>query len=365
MSTNKKHIVITGPSLIDPGGVSNYYTNILPILNKNKEFSITYFPLGKTQRSFGILYPLFDQVSFKKKIKKETPCITHINPSLDIKSFIRDGLLVRQSIKNNIKVVVMFHGWDHCFQEKINKKYFWFFKATFAKADYFIVLASEFADQLRDWGVNAPIYLGTTSVQNSLLNGFSLSRKISEIRFNKTIKVLFLARLENKKGALETLKAINILQGKNYKVTLTIAGDGPAMQTIQSYIKKNNIEPDRVNLIGYVTGDEKKSAFATHQIYCFPTSYGEGLPTSVLEAMAFAMPVITRPMGGLKDMFKNGKMGYISKTTDPEVIAQYIEKLINNRELMVEMANYNNNYALNNVMGNEVASTIRDIYVRL
>lgn len=365
MDTNKKHIVITGPSLIDPGGVSSYYASILPILSKNEKFSITYFPLGKTQRSFGVLYPLFDQILFRKKIKKENPCIIHINPSLDMKSFIRDGLLVRQSIKNNKKVVVMFHGWDHCFQEKINKKYFWFFKMTFAKANYFIVLASEFSDQLRAWGVNAPIYLGTTSVQNALLNGFSLSKKISEIKFNKTIKVLFLARLESKKGALETLKAIEILQGKNYKVTLTIAGDGPAMQVIQCYIKKNNIKLDRVNVISYVTGDEKKSAFATHQIYCFPTSYGEGLPTSVLEAMAFAMPVITRPMGGLKDMFENGKMGYISKTTDPEVIAQYIEKLVNDRELMVEMANYNNNYAINNVMDSEVASTIRDIYMRL
>jgi glycosyltransferase involved in cell wall biosynthesis len=42
-------------------------------------------------------------------------------------------------------------------------------------------------------------------------------------------------------------------------------------------------------------------------IFFFPF-YGEGMPISVLEAMAFSMPVITRNVGGIKDFFINGEM---------------------------------------------------------
>lgn len=44
-------------------------------------------------------------------------------------------------------------------------------------------------------------------------------------------------------------------------------------------------------------------------IFFFPF-YGEGMPISVLEAMAFSMPVITRNVGGIKDFFINGEMGF-------------------------------------------------------
>lgn len=74
---------------------------------------------------------------------------------------------------------------------------------------------------------------------------------------------------------------------------------------------------------------KKIETFISHDIYCFPT-YGEGMPVSLLEAMAFGFPVVTRPVGGIKDFFENGKHGFLTNSKDPEIFAELIEKFLKN-----------------------------------
>ncbi len=53
----------------------------------------------------------------------------------------------------------------------------------------------------------------------------------------------------------------------------------------------------------------------------------------LLEAMAFGLSVITRLIGGIKDFFQQGKMGFITDSKDPQVLADYIRVLTVNLEL--------------------------------
>lgn len=55
-----------------------------------------------------------------------------------------------------------------------------------------------------------------------------------------------------------------------------------------------------------MTGKLLSEQFESGDIYILPT-YFEGMATSVLEAMAFGLPIITTPTGGVKDFFKKGK----------------------------------------------------------
>jgi len=57
-----------------------------------------------------------------------------------------------------------------------------------------------------------------------------------------------------------------------------------------------------VKFLGYVRGPNKVDALENNDIYCFPSYFGEGMPNSVLEALAFGMPVITCCVGGLTDI---------------------------------------------------------------
>jgi glycosyltransferase involved in cell wall biosynthesis len=88
-------------------------------------------------------------------------------------------------------------------------------------------------------------------------------------------------------------------------------------------VKEKNIP--NVNFKGYLRGAQIQEVFRNATIYIFPTNYGEGMPTSVLEAMAFGLPVLTSPIGGINDFFQDGEMGFLINPTD---INTYVEKII-------------------------------------
>ena len=98
----------------------------------------------------------------------------------------------------------------------------------------------------------------------------------------------------------------------------------------------------------------------TSELYLFPT-YSEGMPTSVLEAMAFGLPVITRPVGGLKDFFENGEMGYMLESLDPEVYVHHIETLIKDVKLTKRISDYNYRFIKEHSLASKIAKNLEDI----
>ena len=143
---------------------------------------------------------------------------------------------------------------------------------------------------------------------------------------------------------------------------LTVAGDGTILSDLKELATSLNLSQSQVNFIGDIRGERKAHVFNENHIYCFPSSYGEGLPNSVLEALAFGLPVLTRPVGGLPDIFKDGKMGYLVEGKSPEEIADCLEKMIGNREKMVNMGINNAKYAKEHFMASIVAERLQKIY---
>lgn len=360
MNSKKKYILITLPSLQDQGGVASFYNAILPSLSGG-EYAVSTLQIGSTSGHGNRLYPITDQLRFRRTITNHRSSLVHINPSLDIKSFFRDGLFVYQAKRKRLPVIVFFHGWQKDFEQVVSKKLLWFFRRSFGKADAFIVLATEFKEVLQRWGIAQPIHLETTTVDESLLANFSISNKLTQVKDAHEIKILFLARLEREKGVFETVDAVSSLIQKGLPVSLSIAGDGNIMDELQQYVEKRRIPKKSIRFLGYVKNSDKITAFTDHHIYCFPT-YGEGLPTSVLEAMAFGIPIITRPVGGLADFFQDGRMGFLCQGKTPAEIASALEKVISDKSLLLKMGKYNHIYAKEHFMASAVAKKLTDIY---
>jgi glycosyltransferase involved in cell wall biosynthesis len=356
-------LLLTTPAFNDPGGVASYINSVLPFLAKM--YDVQCFEIGSTRNKSRILHPIVDQIGFHRLISTTQFDMCHVNPSLNLKCFFRDGLLIWQAKKAGLPIIVFMHGWRKDFEHKVSQKFLRFFQNTFGQADAFIVLASEFKKVLRQWGVAQPIFLGTTTVEESLLENFSIEDKAVRIRQAEKIKILFLSRLEREKGVFEAVDAVSELVAKKLPVVLSIAGDGSVMGELRQYINEKKNPGNTIQLLGYVKGLEKKAAFADNHLYCFPTYYGEGLPTSVLEAMAFGMPVVTRPVGGIADFFEEGRMGYLCNGRDPAELVQLLERLLSDREKLIEIGRYNHVFAKENFMGAKVAENLKYIYDRI
>ncbi len=354
-------IVITMRTLDHLGGVVSYYKSVLPYIRNEESLDVVCFYLGSRRKSLSLFHPITDQLRFRNFLKKEMPDLVHVNPSLDFKSFVRDGLLIWQSKRKNIPVLVFFRGWNDTFETIVEKRFKWFLEETYLKVDCFIVLASDFREKLRKWGVESDILLGTTAVDNQLVNKFDIDEKINGIRERDKIKILFLSSIEKEKGIFETIDAFALLLNKGYNICLSIAGDGKAFNEATNYARKKEFPINRLNFLGYVSGDDKIKTFKEHDVYCFPT-YGEGMPNSVLEAMAFGMPVITRPVGGLKDFFNDGKMGFLANGKTGEEIANLLEILICDKGLLSEISRYNYDFAKSNFMASTVAEKLIKTY---
>lgn len=352
-------VLIVGPDLDDPGGVANYYNAVLPRLSVDG-IEVQYLQIGSTHGGRYGLHIIADQFRLWHTIGRFEPNIVHINPSLGMRSFLRDGVFVFIARLRQSKVLVFFRGWQQSFEERVTGLFRWFFQATYAKADCCIVLADTFAGRLRAWGVTAPIALTTTVVADELLEDLSIDRKIADINTATTFRLLYLARLERDKGVLELIDSFDLLVKRGVGVSLTVAGDGPVMSQVRKRVV--GLDGARVQVVGYVRGAAKKELLQSHHVFCFPTRYGEGMPNAVLEAMGTGMAIVTCPVGGIADFFVEPDMGILLEKVDPPYIADKLESLISSRGRLAAMALSNYNYALKHFHASVVAADLRARY---
>lgn len=342
----EKNIIVTIPNLSAPGGVNFFWDALLPHLSKYDSLNLNTMEVGGYGKN--ILAPFADQWKFNRKVNAKIDLVI-LNPSLGYKSFFRDALFAKQLNRKKKPFVVFFHGWDLDFEKKVTEKYTRFFRNSFGKAEKIIVLSNDFKETLRQWGYEGEVIIETTAVDSALLTDFTFEDNRA---LEKKIKILFLSRLLKEKGIYETIEAFRKIK-HDYDVELIIAGDGEAYDALKNFTEND----DDIIMTGRVVGSEKIKLFENSGIYCLP-SYTEGLPTSVLEAIAFGIPVITSRVGGLKDFFEDGKMGYFVEHKNPLQIKEKLRSLLSDREVMQKMSRFNYNYAKQHLTGAKVAKRV-------
>jgi len=218
------------------------------------------------------------------------------------------------------------------------------------------VLAVEFKNYLQQLNIKAPIHLTTTKVNDQLVEN------ITHKNITIITTILFLARVEKAKGIFTAIDSFEILNKKHPVLKMQIVGRGDALDKAKSYTSEK--QNKNIHFTGALSGEELKKEFQKADVYILPT-HGEGMPTSVLEAMAFGLPIITRPVGGLVDFFENDKMGYLIESLKPEDYAEKIDLLINDLDKTNKIANYNMQYAQEHFMASKVAFELETILADL
>lgn len=347
-------ILINTPSLSLLGGVANHYWGLKNYWTEDVRYNI----VGKrdtTRNGAGKYWLPYDIIKFIVTILVFNPSVVVLNPSIARNALKRDFIFLKLSCLLKKNVVFFFHGFNLDNYKQIEKEAF---VKMLNKSSGVIVLANKFKNTLKEDGVSVPIEILTTKVDDRMVEKFDITKRIGTIK-----NILFLARIEKEKGVYEALDTFSILKRKHSDLCLTIVGSGSVLNDVKNYAFENKIKD--VRFTGALSGENLINAFLDADCYLFPSSYGEGMPTSVLEAMAFGLPVFTRKVGGLTDFFEDGKMGFITESLNPQIFADEIEKFIKDEELTKNVSMYNYSYAKKHFYASIVAVNTQNAIKRM
>ena len=181
-------------------------------------------------------------------------------------------------------------------------------------------------------------------------NGIDLEEfnpKVPKLKkfLDSKINILFVGRIEERKGLIYLLKAFKILAKKfspplNFSggLRLIIVGEGELKKECQNYVKENNLK--EVYFEGAKTGQELVSYYNSCDIFCAPSIFGESFGLILLEAMACKKPVVAFANQGYLEFLKEKKGRILAKNRDFRDLSKKIKILIKNPKLRKEMGEW-------------------------
>ena len=369
MSKGAKFLILV-PASSARGGITNYYQSLIGELSKDYEYferGSRTWPLRNSMIK-ELLRAWNDFKNFRSRLSVGDIGLIQTTTSLSLSTTIRDGLFVRYAIKKGIKAIVFFRGWDASAVKKVGR-YRCLFRYFFFKADKLITLSEKANEILFKWGYKREIIVETTLVDRNLLNNVNESSIIQKYELlanpNSCFRLLYLSRIEKRKGIYDLLEAYEILNHPDktkFVYTLNICGDGSEVENIKALVKARKLK--NINIQGYVEGKLKEEAFREADLFILP-SHGEGMPNAVLEAMGFGLPVLTTPVGGIMDFFVPGINGYYINIKDPNDIAKKINSASMDLNLLMKISLNNFKLAHEKFRSDKVAARIDSIFKKL
>jgi len=158
-------------------------------------------------------------------------------------------------------------------------------------------------------------------------------------RGNGTFNILFVGRLEPRKGAKFLFRAMPQILREVPEARLVVVGSGPLSGYYRSHLTDD--VADRVTFAGRVSGEVLASHYAGADVFCSPAMGGESFGIVLIEAMAAGAVVVASDIAGYRDVVSDGATGLLVRRGDPDSIAGAIVRLARDgdlRERLVESA---------------------------
>jgi len=168
-------------------------------------------------------------------------------------------------------------------------------------------------------------------VPNATEERFFTSREYPD---KSPIDLLFVGTWLDRKGVYYLADAFGLLAGKIPGVRLTVAGCSAPADAVKQYFAPE--VRDRVCVIPFISREDILSVYAAHDIFVFP-SLVEGMPLTLLEAMATGMPVVTTNTSGMADIVEDEFNGLLVQAAEAEGLARAIERLCHSTELRKQL----------------------------
>lgn len=143
--------------------------------------------------------------------------------------------------------------------------------------------------------------------------------------------ILYIGRLEKRKGVEYLLQAYNLLVDRDPDVHLIIAGDGPDRRKLENMAAE--LELGNITFTGYVTHDEKMALLREADLFCAPALYGESFGIVLLEAMATGVVTVAGNNPGYASVLQDiGSLSLVNPR-DSEEFARRLDVMLHDENL--------------------------------
>ncbi len=313
------NVLITAPSLNVNRNVSGISSVVGTIIQNNSEITYHHFVAGRedgdsstSQRiaALGKSYTSLIKTFLKKSID-----LVHLNLPLNPKSIYRDYLVFTIAKLFGKKVLLHLHGGKYLLQQPDNKLLNTLINRMYVRSEM-VVCLSEIEKEI----IEKAYHLKGVQVLENTVDDLYLTLTNKEENSND-LKVLFLGRLHESKGVHVLLDSIkHLMQNGNSHLKFIFCGAGPLLEELLQVTKTY---PSNVIYMGVVGGEEKNKMLAAAHIFVLPSLYGEGLPMSLIEAMAAGLVPVVTTDGSMKAIVQHEDNGFIvEKNSTASLTAQ-------------------------------------------
>jgi glycosyltransferase involved in cell wall biosynthesis len=176
-------------------------------------------------------------------------------------------------------------------------------------------------------------------------------------------------RLIEKKGLPVTLRAFAAFLAQYPNAQLTIAGEGPLLGELKKLAHELNID-GRVSFTGFISQSQLRDVYFRSHIFLHPSQTGqdgnqEGVPNSMLEAMATGLPVFATRHGGIPEAIENGVSGVLVPERDHEALARALLHGAQNPDFLSRIARSGAQVVRKEFDLNSQAQRLENVYLRL
>jgi glycosyltransferase involved in cell wall biosynthesis len=335
-------------NLDDDEEISNYVLTHNHIL-KNERPYVNVKVIKNTFSIKKIYYKLFEPwvVPNKKEVFKY---INKLQPDIIHAHFGPNGIKIIKLLKEkkiNIPVVLTFHGTDINSMPLLIKSYKDELLIINSYENIQIIAHTSFLkSQIVKQGIKAELI---HIIHNGFNPKFSAIKKQKYFKHGDTFKILNVSRLINWKGHIYLIDAFKEFSKIYRNSELTLVGGGDLLTSLKLHTKEIGID-DKINFLDTVNHAEIPEIMSEHDVYIQPsiidpiTFQQEGMPISVLEAIAVGLPVIVTNTGGMPEMIlEETEFSFIIEQQSSDEILKLFKNFIGSKYIFQN----NNKYALN------------------
>lgn len=186
------------------------------------------------------------------------------------------------------------------------------------------------------------------------------------VTVDRPLRVLQACRFNAKKALDVSIRAVRQLRDAGVPTTLTLAGDGPEREALQALAAQLDLI-EAIAWPGFVDQAELSALLRSHDLFVHPSRTTaskdrEGIPNSMLEAMAAGLPIVATAHSGIPEAVTHEQHGLLIDEADPARLAEALRRLAEDATLYASLANAGRQRVIDNFSIDACITTLEHHY---